>query len=68
MAEEKYIQIGVTALRGPGGEFLPAVPLFIQADDSAQAGEEKLVQDVGRLLALRMKAYIDGCKAEGITV
>lgn len=68
MAEEKYIQIGVTALRGPGGEFLPAVPLFIRADDSAQAGEEKLVHDVGRLLALRMKAYIDGCKAEGITV
>ena len=24
-----YIQIGVTAMRGPDGSFLPAVPLYI---------------------------------------
>ena len=54
MMEENYIQIGVTALRDPGtGDYLPAVPLFIRADDSAAAGEEKLIRDIGALLADR---------------
>ncbi len=66
MAHEEYIQIGVTAMRGPGGEFLPAVPLYIKAEDSAQAGEETLIHDIGRLLARRMKAYVDGCGRAGI--
>lgn len=31
--QEKYIQVGVTAMRDPAtGEFLPAVPLYIKAD------------------------------------
>lgn len=69
MKEEKYIQIGVTAARDPAtGDFLPAVPLYIKAEDGAEEGEEKLIQDIGHLLALRMKAYIDGCKAEGVQV
>ena len=69
MKDEKYIQIGVTALRDPGtGEYLPAVPLFIRADDSAAAGEESLIQDIGALLADRMRCYIDGCRANGAKI
>lgn len=33
----EYIQIGVTALRGPSGEFLPSVPLYVAAKDAARA-------------------------------
>lgn len=71
MAKEKeqYIQVGVTAMRDPAtGEFLPAVPLYIRADDSARAGEENLIEDVGKLLAQRMKQYVDGCRKVGIKI
>lgn len=69
MEDEKYIQIGVTALRDPGtGEFLPAVPLYIRADDSAAAGEESLIRDIGALLAERMRRYIEGCKTNGAKI
>ena len=69
MKEEKYIQVGVTAMRDPGtGEFLPAVPLYIKADDSVKAGEEELIHDIGNVLARRMKAYIDGCKEAGVPI
>lgn len=61
---EKYIQVGVTALRDPGtGEYLPAVPLYIKAEDGAEEAEEKLIEDIGKLLAHRFKAYVDGKKA-----
>ena len=66
--EEKYIQIGVTALRGPDGHFLPAVPLYIKAEGGAEEAEEKLIQYIGHLLALRMKAYMDGCREAGAPV
>lgn len=66
---ERYIQIGVTALRDPGtGAFLPAVPLYIRDEDGAAAGEQKLIDDIGHLLALRMKAYVEGCEAAGVAV
>lgn len=59
-AQPEYIQIGVTALRDPAtGGFLPAVPLYIKATDSARAGEERLIQDMARLFAQRMKQYED---------
>ena len=64
---EKYIQIGVTALRNPAtGEFLPAVPLYIKAEDGAEEAEEKLIADIGNLLAQRFKKYMDGCKEAGV--
>ena len=48
--QEKYIQVGVTALRDPAtGEFLPAVPLYIKAEDGAEEAEEKLIEDIGKL-------------------
>lgn len=66
---EKYIQIGVTALRDPAtGEFLPAVPLYIKAEDGAEEAEQGLIQDIGKLFAHRMKQYIDGCKEAGVEI
>lgn len=69
MAKEKYIQVGITAQREPGtGEFLPAVPLYIKVEDRESAGEEKLIRDIGALLAERMRRYEAACKAAGVAV
>ena len=67
----QFIQVGVTALRDPvTGEMLPAVPLYIQAPETGaeQKELEPLADGIAHLLALRMKQYIDGCKAQGITI
>ena len=64
---ERYIQVGVTALRDPmTGGYLPSVPLYIEATDEAVAGEEKLIDNVGGVLAQKFKEYIDGCRKAGI--
>ena len=64
---DKYIQVGVTALRNPAtGEFVPAVPLYIKAEGGAEEAEEKLIEDIGNLMAHRIKAYMDGCKEAGV--
>ena len=66
---EKYIQVGVTALRDPAtGEYLPAVPLYIKAEDGAEEAEQKLIDDLGKLLAHRIRAYKDGCRAAGVEI
>lgn len=66
---KEYIQVGYTALRRPGtGEFMPAVPLYILADDSAKAAQEQLIEDLGGLFAQRMKAYRDGCHEAGAAI
>jgi len=66
---DKYIQVGFTALRDPAtGNFLPAVPLYIKAENGAEEAEAKLISDIGNLLAQRIKAYKDGCKAAGVEV
>lgn len=58
MAE--YIQVGFTAMRDPATkEFLPAVPIYIEATPEAKQAEAKLTQDLGRLFAHRMKQYIE---------
>lgn len=67
--KEEFIQIGYTALRDPAsGEYLPAVPLYIKASDGAAEAEQKVIEDIGNLFALRMKAYMDGCKEAGVEV
>lgn len=67
--KEEYLQIGVTALRDPTtGEYLPAVPLYIRAEDSAAAEEQHLIDDIGNLLAKRIKKYMDGCREAGAAV
>ena len=66
-----YIQIGVTALRDPvTGELLPAVPLYIRAGDAihAPAPPPGLLEDITQELADQMRQYIDGCKAEGVSI
>ena len=58
---EKYIEVGMTALRDPAtGGFLPAVPLYIKADDRTLEARQSLIDDIGRLFALQMKQYLDG--------
>ena len=40
---EKYIQVGITALRDPAtGKFLPSVPLFIKETDEAKEAAEEI--------------------------
>lgn len=68
---EKYIQIGVTALRDPAtGKYLPSVPLYIKAEgegvQAAEQAEESLARDIEKILAVRMKAYVDGCINAGV--
>ena len=66
---EKYIQVGVTALRDPAtGGYLPAVPLYIKATKEAEEAEQKLINDLGTLFAQQMKAYMKGCKEAGTEV
>ena len=60
---------GATALRDPvTHEFLPAVPLYIEATDAARADEQSLIEDVGKLFAARMRRYVDANKAAGLKV
>jgi len=56
---ERYIQVGVTALRAPDGSFLPSVPLYIKSTPEARAAEEALTQDIAGVLAHKMKQYMD---------
>lgn len=67
--KEEYIQIGYTALRDPKtGDYLPAVPLYIKAEGDAGEAEQKVIDDIGNLLARRMKAYVDRCREAGVEV
>ena len=60
---ERYIQVGVTALRDPmTGGYLPSVPLYIEATDDAVAAEDRLLDNIGGVLAQKFKEYMDGCK------
>lgn len=57
----KFIQVGVTAMRDPKtGGFLPAVPLYIEATDAAEASETKLIGNIGAVFADKMRQYIEG--------
>lgn len=67
--KERYIQVGVTALRAPGThEFLPAVPLYIRAEDAAPGETERLTEDIGKIFAEKMRGYVDACKAAGVAI
>ena len=60
--QERFIQVGVTALRDP------AVPLYIKAEDGAEESASGLTQDIGKLLAERMRRYKEACEAAGVAV
>lgn len=56
-----FIQIGVTAARDPvTGEFLPAEPIFKEATPELEKAETAAFTDAGKMLAEKMKQYIDG--------
>ena len=67
--ESGYIQIGETALRDPiTGIYLPSTPLFIKADALTKAQEESLIEDIGRLMADKMRRYKAACEAAGVAM
>lgn len=67
--EDRYIQIGMTALREPGtGEFLPEVPLYVKADEGNEEAEERLIADFAKLMALKMRSYQEGSRKAGVAV
>ena len=69
MAREKYIQVGVTAMRDPKtGEFLPAVPLYVKAEDVAEDAEAPMIADFAKLMALKFKDYKEGCRKAGVAI
>lgn len=74
--EEKMVQIGVTALRSPTGEFLPAVPIYIKAEDAEEfnpntgrtVAEDLALDDVAAVFADKFKIYAEEmkkCKPRG---
>lgn len=64
-----FIQVGVTAARDPmTGDFLPAVPLFIEATDAAQKSADSLIEDIQSLFAARFAVYMDATEAAGVAV
>ena len=66
---EQFIQIGIAARRDMlTGGFLPAIPLYVRAEDVGTDAEERFAHEVGRDLARMMKQYKDGCKAAGVKV
>ena len=67
MEPKAYIQIGETALRDPvTGNFLPSVPLYVEANSQTEEAVQSLTEDIGNLLARKMKAYRDGCRKAGV--
>ena len=69
MKQAMYIQIGETALRDPvTREFLPSEPLYVLAEEGEEKADEALVQDIGKILALKFRAYKDGYRKAGIAV
>lgn len=66
--KEQYIQVGFTAMRGPDGSYLPAVPIYIKAEEGAEESEEKLIKDLANLTAHQIKAYKDGCRKAGVPI
>lgn len=56
----KVIKVGYTAQRDPATrEFLPARALYTDADEETMASYDALIQDLAKLLAQRLKEYVD---------
>lgn len=66
----EFIQVGVTALRDPiTGEFLPAVPLYIERCDLEKGPvPEPNLYSIGSELGRKFKEYREGCRKEGVKV
>ena len=54
----RVVQVGVTALRDPAtGEFLPAVPLYVSAEDSGKVAAPVFDRALVNSLAEKFRAY-----------
>lgn len=64
----EFIQVGFTSLRDPAtGDFLPAVPLYIEATKEAKESEAAAIKDISRVFADKMKQYIEAGGVVGKT-
>ena len=60
------IQIGSYAPRDPAtGEFMPSVPLYIEATERARTSEEVLHREIAHIFAGKMRQYAEGCEMIG---
>ena len=68
--KKKFTQIGVTALRGPDGSFLPAVPLYVESDrlEDLRAHGVKTagLDDITEIFSAKFKQYMDGKRATAV--
>ena len=56
MKNGEFVQIGVTAMRTPTGDFLPSVPIYIKTTDAIKsngltASEVAALRDVAAVIA-----------------
>ena len=56
MKNGEFVQIGVTAMRTPTGDFLPPVPIYIKTTDAIKingltASEVAVLRDVAAVIA-----------------
>lgn len=64
---ERYVQVGETAMRDlKTGEFLRSVPLFALEADVDEGADDRMAEEIGGLLALKFRAYKDGCRKAGV--
>lgn len=60
------VQVGTAALRNPAtGEFLPSVPVYIEATPAAVESEERLEINIGKVFAEKFKQYVDAGGLKG---
>ncbi|MCI8527281.1 MAG: hypothetical protein HFF17_15530 [Oscillospiraceae bacterium] len=60
------ISVGSFALRDPAtGDFLPSVPLYIEANEQAQVNEAVLHREIAHIFAGKMRQYAEGCEMIG---
>lgn len=62
------VKVGIIALRSPDGKFLPATPIYKEFPVNERGRteqEEKATDEISKLLAVKFKEYIDGCRAAG---
>ncbi|MBS6562009.1 MAG: hypothetical protein KH328_01515 [Staphylococcus sp.] len=62
----KFVQVGVTALRGPDGTYLPSVKLYVEVPDNKDENkmENNMVTDFAGLSAKKYREYVEQVKEE----
>lgn len=69
MAKEEFMEIGVVSLRDPvTRDFGEPFPLYMKATDAAIASREKVIQQLGRLFADKIREYEQKCREAGAPV